>query len=483
MHARLTGSPTQLSNRPPGGGTGSGSNRERTASETMDLAESIKPQLRDAERKLEKLNPDQFEIYVQRKTSTRIEAKDQKIDSLGRAEDIGMAIRVIKDRRPGFSFTTSLEKSAIERAIDSALEVAAQMPEDALAGLATFGSYVYPAVDNWDAQGLKVPVARKSELAKELESLCRKADPRIKGLRSAAFSETAWETLLVDSQGERIHHQSTTYSASVTCKAEAGGESQIGSDFFFSNYLDNLDIRCVAERAAQRATELLGAGRAPTMVCPAVLRNRIVADLVDFLSSSFSAEEIAKGRSMLADQSGQHVFSDQMTLTDDGLLPGGLGTAPFDGEGVPSGRTVLVDGGFVSGTLTDGYHSRKLGLRLTGNAARGIQRPPGISTTNLFMSAGRKAPEALLDGIQRGVLLTDLLGLHTANPVTGDFSLGASGILIENGKLTRPVRGFAVAGNVLELFRKMTDVASDLRFFGSTGAPSARVSEVSIGGE
>jgi PmbA protein len=268
----------------------------------------------------------------------------------------------------------------------------------------------------------------------------------------------------------------------VTCKAESNGDNQIGSEYFFSNFLDNLEIEKTAQLSAQWALELLGAGPAPTLKCPAVLRNSVVADLLDFLSASFSAEEIDKGRSMLAGKNGQRLFSEHITLIDDGLLPGGAGTSPFDGEGIPSKKTILVDGGLLTGTLCDTYYARKHGIEPTGSAVRGIKSPPSIGFSNFYMEKGRKSFDSLVQGISHGILITDLMGVHTANPVTGDFSLGASGILIENGRLARPVRGFAVAGNVLELFRRMTDIGSDLRFFGRIGAPSVRLSELSVGG-
>jgi PmbA protein len=207
-----------------------------------------------------------------------------------------------------------------------------------------------------------------------------------------------------------------------------------------------------------------------------------VADLIEFLSSSFSAEEMDKGRSMLAGRVGEQVFAEGITLIDDGLLPGGYATSPFDGEGTPSQETVIIDGGFFSTPLYDLYTARKHGKDPTGSASRGIKSPPGISPSNLYLKKGRKTSNQLLDGITNGILITDLMGVHTANPVTGDFSLGASGILIEKGKLTRPVRGFAVAGNVLEILRRVTDIGDDLRFFGSVGAPSVRISELSLGG-
>lgn len=440
------------------------------------------PSLIEAVRRLEHLGPDQFELYYLRKTSTQIDCKNQEVDALSRSEDVGLSIRLIKDRRLGFSFTTSLDKEAIRRAIDSASEIAQIMPEDEHNLLQSFGSRAYPDVDTLDSRGLQVATEEKIELARKLEAECRKTDPRIKAVRKASVAEVNYEVHMVDSHGEHLQHQSTLYTASVTCKSEQDGDSQMGGDFLFSNYLDNLDVALCGKRAAENAVEILGAGQAPTMKCPAVLRNDVVTELLQFLSGSFSAEEIDKGRSMLAGKQGTRVFSELVTLVNDGLMPGGLATSPFDGEGTPSSKTLLVDGGFFSGALYDGYYAHKHGKTPTGSASRGIKSPPSIGVSNLYLNPGKKIFAHLHDGISKGILITDLMGVHTANPVTGDFSLGASGILIENGKLTRPVRGFAVAGNILEMLRGITDLGSDLRFFGSVGAPSVRVREISVGG-
>ena len=239
----------------------------------------------------------------------------------------------------------------------------------------------------------------------------------------------------------------------------------------------------MARNAATNAAELLGAGKAPTLTCPAILRNDVMADLIDFLSSSFSAEQVDRGRSMISMQSlGKKLFSPAVTLVDDGLLAGGLATSPFDGEGSASSTTTLISGGVVNQLLSDTYHARKLGIRSTGSSSRGIKSPPSISTSNLFLKAGTTSFDSLLSGIRQGVVITDLMGVHTANPVTGDFSLGASGFLVENGRVTRPISGFAVAGNILGVLGKIEALGNDFRFFGSTGAPSALISEISIGG-
>ncbi|MBY0469607.1 TldD/PmbA family protein [bacterium] len=440
------------------------------------------PALLHAVRKLEKLNLDQFEVYLQRKNSLKIESKNQQIDSLTRAEDVGLSIRVIQDKRKGFSFTTSLEKAAIENAVDSAVEVAQYVQPDEFNELFQLSSSVYPEVDSFDAKGVAVPLEQKIALAKQLETACKSADKRITGVRSAALGETLYEVHMLDSGGDLVQYKTTLFTAGITCKAEEGGDSQMGDEFAFSNYLDNLQIAQTGKLAAQWATELLGAKPVATMQCPAVFRNSVVAGLLDFLSSSFSAENIDKGRSMLAKKQGQRIFSENITIVDDGLLPGGIATSPFDAEGVPSAKTVLIENGFLMNSLYDTYYAKKMGTEPTGNSSRGIKAPPSISTTNIYLQQGRKNPEQLLEGLKKSILITDLMGIHTANPVTGDFSLGASGILIEKGKPVGPIRGFAVAGNVLDLFLNTSEVGNDLRFFGNVGAPSILVGKISVSG-
>jgi len=432
--------------------------------------------------RLQGATPEAFEIYLRSATARKIESKDGRVETLTQATDAGLAIRVIKDRRMGFSFTTDLSRDAVTRAAEAALAIAKVMPKDEDLALTRFSASHYPAVNLRDEKGLAVPVARKIALALDLERRIRDSDKRITQIRQASLSETDYRIAMLDHSGEPIRYDGTLFSASVTCKAEQNGDAQMGGDFDFAHDLASLDFDAVARRSVETATELLGAGTAPTARCPAVLRNSVVADLLEFLAGSFLAESIDKGRSVLKGRQGSRIFSEKLTLIHDGLLPGGYGTAPFDAEGVPSHKTVLVDGGFFERALYDLQYAKIHGAKPSACASRGIKSPPAGSVANLYFKKGRKKPESLLSGISRGVLITDLMGVHTANPITGDFSLGASGLWIENGVISRPVKGFAVAGNVIDLLGSVVDVASDLRFFGSVGAPSIVVSELSVGG-
>lgn len=438
--------------------------------------------LQTAHQTLSRLHAQRFELYLESRSALKIDSKEQKVENLSRAQDAGLSIRVVSKGRMGFSFTTSLQKVAIERACQSAVDVAAQMPEDPHAVLPELAGKRYAAMNQFDSQGLALPIDQKIARAKELEALCLKTDSRVKAVRSASLRESLVEAHLMDTSGTHLSHQASVFTASLSCKAEEGGDSQMGGDFGYSYTLGGLDLPAIAREAARTATELLGAGAAPTGKRPAILRNSVVAELLDLIAGSFSAEAIYKGRSMLASRFGERAFAECITLEDDGLLAGGLATSPFDGEGTPSQTHRLIDGGLVTAPLYDLYYASKMKAQPTGNASRGIKAPPSISSTNLVLKPGKRGFSQLVSELSQGILITDLMGLHTANEVTGDFSLGASGILIEDGKLTRPVKGFAVAGNVLELFRRAEEVASDTRSFGTVWAPSLRVAELSIGG-
>jgi PmbA protein len=425
----------------------------------------------------------QYEVFLSRSSSTKIDSKDQKVESLTRAEDVGLSIRVKRQNRVGFSYTTSLADDAITRAVDSALGVAEVMPEEDDIQLGGFDTAL-PEIDpRFDEDGLAVAVENKIAIAKKVERLCREADPRIQTVRSASFSESISETMLASHEGAVLHHRGTMFSASLACKAEQDGDAQMGYEYVFSPFLSKLDLEFCAKSGAESATELLGAAKPKSMKCPAVIRNDVVSDLLDFLAGSFAGDEIEKGKSLLQGKHGEKIFADFINILDDGLRPGGLATRPFDAEGTASQTTKVVDKGVFRSLLLDRKYAKRFKLKPSGNSSRGVKSPPGISTTNFYLQPGTKSLPELIRDVGEGIMITNLMGVHTANSVTGNFSLGASGILIEGGKLTKPVKGFAVAGNILQLFRDVKALGSDLRFFGSVGAPSLLIPELAVSGE
>jgi PmbA protein len=273
-------------------------------------------------------------------------------------------------------------------------------------------------------------------------------------------------------------------SLTVAPLAEADGDAQLGWEFGFSNGIRGIDIQKIAAGAAAKAVGHLGARKIPTMRCPAILDSYVANEILEVLAPAFLAENVQKGKSLLAGKIGEKLFAPLLRIRDDGTLPGGMATSPFDGEGVPHRNTVLAESGVLKGYLYDSFCGRKEGRESTGNSARGgFKGLPHMGVTNFFIEPGECTPEGLRKGIDRGILLTDVIGMHTANPISGDFSVGAVGFLIENGEVTSPVKGIAISGNIIDLFRNVEAVAGDLRFYGVVGAPSLRLAGLDVSGD
>ncbi len=448
----------------------------------MDASSSPDSWLDYAVRKIRSRCSDRFEIYFETRRGLQIDARNQKIDSFLRSEDQGIAFRILRKGRIGFSFSTQLSHSSIDQAIESAIQVGTHLPEDRYASLFHFNTAVYPEIMQRDKKGLERGVDEKTKLALTLEQACRDADPRVTTVRSASYRESEMAITLVDDSGERIQYDATRFSLSTVCKAESKGEAQTGYDFAFSWDLSDLEPMSVGKGAAADATLLLNATGPQTKSVPVVLTNRVMGQMMDLLAPSFSAENIDKKKSMLVDRKGQRIASEALTLMDDGLYPGGYSSVPFDAEGIPSQKTTLIDHGHFESALYDISAAAKAGCEPTSSSSRSLQSAPHLDHSNLYIEPGKKSMAELMSPIEDGILITHLMGLHTANAITGDFSLGANGVRIQKGKLAEPVRGFAIAGNLLTLLQRVTEFGSDLRFFGSTGAPSAFISELSIGG-
>jgi PmbA protein len=219
------------------------------------------------------------------------------------------------------------------------------------------------------------------------------------------------------------------------------------------------------------------------MRCQAVLDNRVAGQLLEVLAPSFLAESVQKGKSLFAGRVGERLCSSLLTIRDDGLLAGGMGSAPCDGEGVPQQDTRLMAGGVLEGYLYDSYWGARMGARSTGNAVRGsVKMAPRLGVHNLLIEPGTDSVGTLVAGVGQGVLITEVMGVHSANPISGDFSVGAAGFYLEGGEIVHPVKGIAIAGNLLDLFAGVDMVADDLRFFGSVGSPALRIGSLDVSG-
>ncbi len=434
------------------------------------------------ERLLKGRGLDGYEIMAGDSRNLAIEVKERKVDTFKCSNPVGVSVRVLKGQGMGFSFSTSLDDADLGQMIDNAMVGAETQTPDADYDLP--GPQQYPAIEGLFDPGLAaVAESDKVAMALELERLVLGADPRVKRVRKATYGESDYSVYLRNSRGVAGGYRGSSVSCSVVPIAEADGDSQMGWDFGFSAGFAGIDIRRIAAGAVERAVGLLGARKIPTMRCPAVLDNHVATEILEVLAPSFLAENVFKGKSLLAGKVGERCFSPCFRIRDNGVLAGGMATTPFDGEGVAQRDTLLVEDGELRGFLYDTLYGRKMGHESTGNAARsGVKGLPHLGVTNFIIDNGPTPAARLLDGIGRGILLTDVIGMHTANSISGDFSVGAAGFLVENGAIVHPVKEIAISGNIMDLFRNVEQVGDDLRIFGTVSSPSLRIAGLDVSG-
>ncbi|MGO0122133.1 TldD/PmbA family protein [Desulfothermobacter acidiphilus] len=425
---------------------------------------------------------EEVEAFALSSTALQIEVRHGQVETLEQAEETGLGVRVLGDKRFGFSYLTGFSaegvRKTVRRAVD-ACRLAASDPYNLLPAPAP--PCVAPEL--WDETLAEIPLEEKIALARSMEEAALNFDARVKIVETATYQEERTEVALASSRGIEGSYRGTVCGLYVSLAAVAGEQSETGYALKFSRWFRQLDPQELGQEAARRAVGLLGARRVKTAVVPVVFDPYVGVDFVGLLAPALTGEAVQRGRSLFAGKLEQKVAATQVTLVDNGLLPGGIRSAPFDGEGVPTQTTVLIEDGVLRAFLYDTRTAAREGRSSTGNAVRsGFRGQPTVGSTNLYLQPGKLAPEELIRQLPEGFYLTEVMGMHTANPISGDFSVGAVGFWIKEGELAFPVRGVTVAGNVQELLQRIDGVASDLRFLGSRGAPTFRVSELSISG-
>jgi PmbA protein len=449
---------------------------------------------------LQKKPVDGYEIYFNQSSHFDVESKDGKIETLQTDQYLGMAFRILNHQRIGFSHTTLSNPSAaapgnfpgeLDRMIEDAIRSAEATSPDPCFDFAPALRASPPELPIFDETLERISEKAKIQRAKDLEASAKAVDPaRIKKVRKASYQEVLSTTTLVNSNGLRSSYNHSLASASVTAVAEASGESEVAWDFDASHFFGDLDVEKVGRSAGSRALERLGGKRIPTGVYPVLLRNHVASEFLSLLAHSFFADQVLKGKSPLKGKRGERFFSPLLTIVDDGLCSKGISTAPVDGEGMPSQRTALVTQGEVNHFLYDRYWANRENLfspgsraASTGNSRRhGVKSPPGVGISNFLIEPGNLTLPRLMEGFLHGVMVEEVMGLHTVNPISGDFSLGCSGDWVDRGQKVHPVKSIAIAGNLFELFRGVIGVGDDLRFFGAVGAPSLLIKELLISG-
>ena len=425
---------------------------------------------------------EQWELLGSASQGLSLAVRGREVDQFSRSDQQGLALRVIKDQRLGFSYALGGGREGLGLMMDEALaSAAASDPEPEYDFALPAGRPAAPEV--LDPALADDPLEAKVERARAVAAAARAADPRVKHVHPAEYGQQRALVVLRNCLGLDLRQESTTVWASANALASADGQSEEAWESDSRRFLADLDPAAVGRLAGEKAASRLGAGPVPDGRYDVVLTPDVAADFLGLLSHSLLADNAAKGRSLLAGRLGQQVTSPLVTIVDDGLLPRGLGSAAFDDEGSAQGRRILVASGVVKGLVYDRRWGARAGQPSTGNAVRPeLKAPPGVGFTNLHLEPGQGTQDELIGQMGRGLVITEVLGGHTADPVSGQFSFGAAGHLVENGRRVRPVKSIALAGQVVDLFAAVRLVGGDLRFFGRTGAPSLLVAGLSISG-
>jgi PmbA protein len=369
--------------------------------------------------------------------------------------------------------------------VTSALDIAQITGEDPYAGLPDTNELgkIQGALELYSEDVVKLETRDKLEQARRAEAAALSTDPRISNSEGASFDSHLGFHAFANSLGFSGSYRTSSCSISAIPVARQGDSME--RDYWFSlarspKRLDSPEE--IGRKAAERAVRRLGARKVQTQKAPVVFEPRTARSLLDHIFEAVTGEAIYRKASFLAGQLGNRIASENVTVIDDGTLPGLFGTSPFDDEGVPSRRTVIVDKGVLKSYLLNSYTARKLGMKTTGNASRGIAGNAAIGHGNLFLEKGVHSAEEIYKRVGTGLYVTELMG-SGVNVVTGDYSRGAAGLWIENGELTYPVSEVTIAGNLRQMLLDIEAVGSDLEFRGSTAAPTLMVREMTISGQ
>jgi PmbA protein len=422
------------------------------------------------------------EAYAEESRRTEASALRGEVEGLEFAEARGVGVRVIRDGRLGYAWAADPDADEVRDIVRRARENAALATQDEHNVLPEPAAWM-PIPELYRDASADVAPEEKTQLALDLEARAISRDPRVTKIDEAQVGDAVSRVAIASTTGVEAEYARTDAWCLAVTLAVEGEETQTGFSYRIARGLDELEWEAVADEAVDRGVRMLGAVKPPTTRVPIVLDQFAAMSFLGVLAGALSADAVQKGRSLFATMVGDQVGSDLCTLVDDGTNIEGPGAAPFDDEGVPSGRTELFTKGALNGFLHNTYTAHKAGTASTGNGKRGYRAPPAVGTSNFFLDAGETPLEGLLRRADGGVLIQDVSGVHSgANPISGEFSVGATGLRITGGELGEPLREMTIASTLPEMLRSIVGVGDDLRFFSSVGMPSVLIGEMTLAG-
>jgi len=426
------------------------------------------------------------EAYVSRESGREVRVHGGEVESLTAAVQIGVGVRAWAGHRVGYAYGTDLSEAGVATIAARAAEAAEVADEDEFASppqpaefeaLPGLGD---PSIAEWEA-------SQVADLALAVERTALAADPRLVAVETAVYADADEQVAIASSTGVAGEYETSSCYAYLQALAEGEGARESGLGFGLARGPRGLDPEAIGAEGARRALEMIGAGKPASRSCPVVLDETVAASFVGLIGAGLGARAVQRGRSPLAGRLGEEVASEAFALHDDGREPEGPASAPFDAEGVPRRRTALIEGGRLRSYLYDTYTANREGGASTGSASRqGYRSLPSVSSSNLVVAPGDRSFEQLLAAAADGVYVTDVAGLHSGvNPVTGVFSVGASGRMIRDGALAEPVREFTIAGELVAMLGAVSAAGAESRwvpFGGSVSTPPLLIAEMAISG-
>lgn len=407
-----------------------------------------------------------------------------QLETLKESGSRGAGLRVLFDKRMGASYTSDLSIEGIRRMVQSAIDLAAVTTEDPDAGLPDSSELGAIGTDLklYSPEIEALAGDTKIDYAKRAEAAALAYDPRITNSEGGSFDSNIGGRVFANSRGFVGSYRSTYCSISAVPIAVENGSME--RDFWYSMARNVSGLEApeyVGRKAAERAVRRLGAVKVETQRVPIVFDPRMARSLIGDIADAVDGRAIYRNASFLAGKLGEKIASSKMTVIDDGTMPGLFGSQPFDDEGVPTRRTVVIENGVLKSYLLNTYAARKLGLKTTGSASRGITGNAGIGHGNFYLEQGEKTPEQIIAGVKSGFYVTELIGTGV-NIVTGDYSRGAAGLWIRDGELAFAVSEVTIASTLQEMFDNIAEIGSDLEFRGSIAAPTVMIGEMTVAG-
>lgn len=436
---------------------------------------------------------DEYEVFGLSSIDNELEIFGGDVESLSFSDTKGLGIRVFRDKRIGFAYSSNLNAIALDDCIERAIENSRFTAKEDYHYLPEKNEFYYRGnlVDRKILFSEKIKsfnTEDKIKLAKKLEKIALKKDRRIKGISNLIYDDGISEVAIVNSLGFADSYKTTAAFIYLNVISRQDEDTSTGDYFGYARDQEGLSIEDIADNAVNRSVSLLGAKKLKSQVMDLVLDPFISSQFLGIISGMISAEEVQKGKSLFKGKIGEKIFGSDINIFDDGTLRNGMASRPFDGEGVPKGRTEVFSNGILKTFLHNSFSARKDSCFSTGNAVRSSYKSyPDIGVSNFYLEPSNIDPVKIIEEVSDGFHVTDIIGLHSGtNPISGQISVGAKGFKIRNGSIDFPVREVTIAADVLGFCKNLIRAGNDLKFLpsgGYIGSPSVLVRDITVSGD